>query len=743
MDQQIGSVRPDARKASSVMEPAVAVAFTFAAVDASEAATVSVDNGVLLYAEEPGEPETNAVLIQSGTFQGGPGYTILEVTGTEITPGPGCEQNINGPAIADCTASVSLFSIDLGARDDSVDLPTDSPRPSVVSGGEGSDTVVGGNSTDTVDGGSGDDRFLGELFDRPSVVGDFGDDTFAGGSGNDTFFAKSAFDCGESCPLANGGDDFIGGEGEDTADYHRGLAPVNVSLDGVANDGEGGEGDNIFPDVETVVGSPAADTISGNEAGNVLKGFGGDDTLLALGGNDTLEGAGNAGNEDFWSSFSDGVVAAPPPDAGSDRLDGGNGDDSLDGGHGGDSLDGGAGSDSLEGGGGVDSLAGGDGNDGLSGGSAGDTISGGAGDDALRGGASGLIGADGDDTLRGDGGNDSLGGDEGDDLLDGGPGADSMSGGDGRDAATYEGRRAAIFVTLDDLANDGEAQEGDNVRRDVEEVFGGGNQDDLLGDVTANALDGREGEDYVDGRVGSDALRGGSEKDTIRSRDGSRDVVTCGGDVDFAIADTSDTVIGCERVDRGVNNVPVAGDSLVARPTRGPISLRLPDTRRFVPLQDRVNVPVRSALDTSRVPVELTAAGSVRRRGRSRARQRATFEGGAFRIAQRRSRRPLTEIRLEGGDFTQCPTTGRARRSVTTSQTRRRVRRLFGRGRGRFRTRGRYSSVTIRGTTWSVEDRCDGTLTRITSGRAVVFDFARKRRVALRRGQSYLARPRR
>jgi len=37
-------------------------------------------------------------------------------------------------------------------------------------------------------------------------------------------------------------------------------------------------------------------------------------------------------------------------------------------------------------------------------------------------------------------------------------------------------------------------------------------------------------------------------------------------------------------------------------------------------------------------------------------------------------------------------------------------------GGGRFRTRGRYSSATVRGTDWTVTDRCDGTLT--THGQA-------------------------
>jgi hypothetical protein len=75
----------------------------------------------------------------------------------------------------------------------------------------------------------------------------------------------------------------------------------------------------------------------------------------------------------------------------------------------------------------------------------------------------------------------------------------------------------------------------------------------------------------------------------------------------------------------------------------------------------------------------------------------------------------------------------------------RRVRRLWGRDKGgRFRTFGRHSHATVRGTRWLTEDRCNGTLTRVTDGSVVVRDTVRRRSVVVRAGRSYLARrPRR
>ena len=70
------------------------------------------------------------------------------------------------------------------------------------------------------------------------------------------------------------------------------------------------------------------------------------------------------------------------------------------------------------------------------------------------------------------------------------------------------------------------------------------------------------------------------------------------------------------------------------------------------------------------------------------------------------------------------------------------MRQLWGNGKGQFRTRGRYSSATVRGTSWLTADRCDGTQTRVTQGVVQVNDVPRNRQLTLRAGGSYIARPR-
>jgi hypothetical protein len=68
---------------------------------------------------------------------------------------------------------------------------------------------------------------------------------------------------------------------------------------------------------------------------------------------------------------------------------------------------------------------------------------------------------------------------------------------------------------------------------------------------------------------------------------------------------------------------------------------------------------------------------------------------------------------------------------------------LWGSGKGKYRTKGTYSSATVRGTIWLTQDECDGTLTKVTRGTVQVRDFKRKKTITVKAGHSYLARAQR
>ena len=198
--------------------------------------------------------------------------------------------------------------------------------------------------------------------------------------------------------------------------------------------------------------------------------------------------------------------------------------------------------------------------------------------------------------------------------------------------------------------------------------------------------------------------------------------------------------------------VPVLGRTVVVTPVRGRVLVSTPagsaraaasvpglKGRNFVPLTGARAIPVKSFLDTRRGTVRLVSARDSRGTTQS-----GNFSSGVFQVLQSRTGKGLTELRLKGSSFRRC--SRRARRSVADAaarRSRRTIRRVRGKATGRFRTRGRYSSATVRGTDWSTIDRCDGTLTTVKSGRVAVRDFRRRKTVVVRAGKRYLARPRR
>jgi hypothetical protein len=185
-----------------------------------------------------------------------------------------------------------------------------------------------------------------------------------------------------------------------------------------------------------------------------------------------------------------------------------------------------------------------------------------------------------------------------------------------------------------------------------------------------------------------------------------------------------------EAVD-GVLPPPVAGKSVNIARARGRVLYKAPRSRRFVVLDEPVQVPLGTILDTTRGRVRLFSAADTQG-----AVQSAWFYEGIFRVGQTRGARPITELTLAGAK----PSCAPARRASASAKKKRKQRRLWGDGEGRFRTRGQFSAATVRGTKWVVIDRCDGTLTRVVRGAVTVRDQVRGKTVIVRAGKQYLAR---
>ena len=151
--------------------------------------------------------------------------------------------------------------------------------------------------------------------------------------------------------------------------------------------------------------------------------------------------------------------------------------------------------------------------------------------------------------------------------------------------------------------------------------------------------------------------------------------------------------------------VPQFHKTVVLRPVNGTVRVRLKGSKRFVDLREIDDVPLGSTVDTRRGRVELASVPSP-----GAAAEKVQLYDGQFRVAQKAS---ITEFTLNEA---LAPCGRRAHAAASKPKSRR----LWGNGKGRFRTKGSYSAATVRGTTWLVQDSCAGTLTRVTSGSVLV-----------------------
>jgi len=178
---------------------------------------------------------------------------------------------------------------------------------------------------------------------------------------------------------------------------------------------------------------------------------------------------------------------------------------------------------------------------------------GGEGNDFLGGGpgADKLYGEAGTDRIEAAGGADTIDGGDGNDSFDRVNGADDVVGGPGGDTLEFYGAPDGVFVSLNDIADDGPAAARTaNVHSDVEGVQGSPLDDHLIGNSTSNDLHGNDGNDEVIGGGGAfDTLRGDKGNDTLDAVNLFEDDLGCGDGADTIRIDPRDKVYeDCESV---------------------------------------------------------------------------------------------------------------------------------------------------------------------------------------------------
>ena len=174
--------------------------------------------------------------------------------------------------------------------------------------------------------------------------------------------------------------------------------------------------------------------------------------------------------------------------------------------------------------------------------------------------------------------------------------------------------------------------------------------------------------------------------------------------------------------------VPVFHETVVVAKLSGTILVRKPGSSKFELLDNARDIPLKSIVDARKGVVVLT---SVPKAGGKP--ETAKFYDGMFKVTQTGD---VTTLTLSE-PLAPCG------KSAHAAAKKPKTRKLWGDGKGKFRTRGQYSAATIRGTKWLVQDGCRYTRTRVAQGVVTVRDEVKKKSTVLRKGKTYTARPRR
>lgn len=386
-------------------------------------------------------------------------------TGHNLTASTGCTQDsASQVSCAYYPSSETMIDAKLFDQNDSFVIDSQVITESRIFGGDGNDSLTGGGGEDVIDGG-------------------LGADTISGGTGS-----------------------------TDAASYSTRTNAVTARLNGVADDGELGEGDQIATDVEVLTGGNGDDTLVGDSGNNRLYGQGGSDILDGGLGTDWIMGDyyGSAVDDIDTVTYADRtepVQVTPSWVSAENYLDPAN-------------------------------------RELMASGAAGENDW--VGLDVEK-----LVGGNGDDQMN----CYPFGGTA--NTLVGGPGADHFAHCEATDpegmfdTVSYEDRNASISVTLDGVANDGEAGEQDNIEPGLSAAVGGSGNDSFTGGDNTNRFTGGDGDD------------------SFAIDDSTADSADCGPGSDSVTNDFMDTAsTDCESV-VGAAGVYVNGPT-VTYSTSGP-----------------------------------------------------------------------------------------------------------------------------------------------------------------------------
>jgi hypothetical protein len=199
----------------------------------------------------------------------------------------------------------------------------------------------------------------------------------------------------------------------------------------------------------------------------------------------------------------------------------------------------------------------------------------------------------------------------------------------------------------------------------------------------------------------------------------------------------------------GAPGPPIAGKTFNVSAT-GLVLIKLHGV--FVPLTELRQIPNGTIINALHGTLTLITAGGTRhatlstdakkkKKAKKVKTQSGKFGGAVFKVTQSRS--GLATISLVSNAFKGAPSFASCKakkgRAVTAAVSKKTLQLLHSSAHGKFRTKGKYAAATVRGTIWTIADRCDGTLTHAIKDTVTVSDFVRHKTIILHAGHSYLA----
>lgn len=500
----------------------------------------------------------------------------------EVRPGLGNSDFLNRTGThVNYVGSSASTNYEAGSGSDFFDGGTGVDTVDLASAGNGQVVSLDGNANDGTCPASGFSRCSGSP--AAASIDDWVNvDEVTGGPGNDYLLGTS----GPQILNGAGGFDFLdGGTGPDTMDigtssgvivYDSRSDDLNITLDGVANDGAPGENDD----------------------------FGTATTIIAGGGDDVINASASAAGAQIDAGpGTDTITGSPQGDGltggdGGDNIAAGGGDDTLTPGPGADTYNGGPNTDTLnyqDNAAGVTMTLNGLADDGEPGsnealGSDIENLSGGSGNDTIAGNVNAnlILAGDGADTVRAGAGADTIFDDT--NLLSVPASCDSINPGDGNDNVTfvrapagcrdtidYSDASTSVDLTLDELltTGNGESAGSDTITPDgshgldvktgffadtvtINDTF----DHKISTSLQADTVVGGPGSETIDPGLGTDQMDGNGGADTLDYSARTAPVFVTLGDAiaNEGEAGENDLALDMEKILGGSGNDSLTGD---------------------------------------------------------------------------------------------------------------------------------------------------------------------------------------